>query len=91
MIITTYACDREGCNTEQTNSEHMWEVSVNLHSYRHRQATSYRPVRTELWCRSCVINVLGALPEQPPKTKHPDPIPTLEDIIRILIREETGE
>ncbi len=92
MIVTTYTCDK--CGHEQTDNGQMWNIGVSVISHSHQQQHSYSrgPLKGELWCRPCIVK-LGLLPtskvvNDPPQ---PDPVPTFEDMIREITREEIDD
>ncbi len=82
MIVTTYTCDK--CGHSQTTKKQMWTLTINLGidkcPYLYHSA---------LWCRNCVVGVLGDLP-QASKTDTPPPPepPTFEEKIREIVQEE---
>jgi len=87
MIVTTYTCDK--CGHEQTDTNLMWEVGVGIR--RSQKGGGDTPVARELWGQACVVKVLGALPHDPRTgEERPDPRPTLDDMVREIIREETN-
>lgn len=94
----TFTCDR--CNHQQDSDDQMWSVAI---AYKHgyaaeshlRYANNMYFQHGKLWCRKCMeeLQLLGgmlAIPElgEAEKVK---PAPTLEDIIREIVREEIGE
>lgn len=88
MIVTTYSCDR--CDHNQTTNQQMWEVGVHL---RHCEGTTHSTQHKALWCRKCV-EAVGIFPSPLQKRgedQTPPPAPTLEDMLREMIREEIGE
>lgn len=90
MIVTTYTCDK--CGHSQNDDAQMWNIAVDLWTRGvPRSRSSYPPDSAELWCRKCVVGVLGKLSSGPDGPPKPDPLPTLEDMIREIIREEIGE
>jgi hypothetical protein len=85
MIVTTYSCDR--CGHSQTTDDQMWGISVHLS----HNGTTHVPQHKQLWCRKCV-EVVGIFPPRPSakKAETRAPTPTLEDMLREMIREEIG-
>ena len=99
MIVTTYTCDK--CGHAQNKNDQMWDIGVvighhaSIYGRDRTPASIYGRDRTpnpvQLWCRDC-IEELGLLPpgggakDAPPL---PDPPPTLEDMIREIVRQET--
>lgn len=84
MALTyTYTCDR--CGAAQGTNHQMWGVSI---SFAHI-GIGGSPTRKleQLWCRKCMESqALLTGPENPVEQKPPLPTPTLEDIIREMIR-----
>jgi hypothetical protein len=83
-IETKYKCDC--CGHEQDNAEQMWNVGVyfgpcTLHNLSHEAG--------KIWCRKCMerIGVLSGK-ENPAQKVPPEPLPTLEGIVRQIMREE---
>ena len=88
MIVTTYTCDK--CGAAKDNADNMWKIGIVVESPDYR--TARQDVRNEqLWCRSCVVSKLGTLAPTKDTPPQPDPLPTLEDMIREIVREEIGE
>ena len=96
MITTTYKCDN--CGHEQKTREQMWDIGVSLRPnggypglLSSGPPSPYeKPKPEELWCRECVEK-LGLLPANggaPKEDTEPEP-PTLEDMIRQIVRGET--
>lgn len=87
-IVTTYACDR--CGHQQNSGEQMWDIGVGI-----QPTAQYKPIEylkgKSLWCRACVVGVLGLLPKNNDDPPPPSPAPTLEDMIRQIVREETAQ
>ena len=89
-IKTEYKCDH--CGHTQDTSDQMWSIAIAL--WHGCSSTFYSQPSTprgiQHWCRKCV-EVFGLLP---PKVAKPEEVigdPTLEDIIRELIRSEIAE
>ena len=83
MITTTYTCDR--CGHSQDNSVQMWRVEISIGS------PLMNLKRDALWCRKCCVEMglISSRPHAtPPDPPAPDPAPTLEDLIRAIVREE---
>ena len=86
MIVTTYTCDK--CGHSQESGTQMWHVAVVLKGPG--MPWPLFPKITSLWCRKCVETLAllpqgGGAEDAPPP---PDPLPTLEDMIREIIRNE---
>ena len=90
MIITTYTCDK--CGHAQDKNDQMWNIGVVIGHDASIYYGNRTPNPVQLWCRDC-IEGLGLLPpgggakDAPPL---PDPPPTLEDMIREIVRQETA-
>ena len=82
MRVTTITCDR--CNTEHKDSDiHPIKLFVGI------DYGTYRfPFKAAEWCRPCIVSVLGTW--VPRENEPPNPItaPTIEDMIREIVREE---
>ena len=90
-VKTTYICDH--CGHEQDNNKQMWNVSFLVQASERFSRDYQTPKVMELWCRVCTEK-FGLLPyEDTPKEKrkNPSPKPSLEDLIRELIRKEMQE
>lgn len=92
MIKTTWTCDR--CSKTQDTPEQMWVIKVNLQHLTDvgRYATintSYEAV-TVHWCRVCceAFELLGRHANKAQQLIAPAPTPTLEDLLREIVREE---
>ena len=83
MIETKYICDR--CKAEQPTAEQFWKVGIQVHTIN-SQPRPYDTGPTAQWCRECVED-MGILPTFK-EGKVVDPKPTLEDMIREIVREE---
>jgi hypothetical protein len=79
-----YVCDK--CHKSQETSEQMWEIAIAYNHYGYNAHIGNR-YHQQLWCRDCMTSVAGFF-EPVKKDAPPSPAPTLEDIIRELIREE---
>lgn len=83
-ITTTYECDR--CGHRQPEGDQMWLVGVSIRHWDDQQSSP--PKREQLWCRKCVVDRLGLLPDA---TAMPMGAPRprdLETMLREIIREE---
>jgi hypothetical protein len=84
-IVTTYTCDR--CGHSQNDSDQMWNVVVSITHNVHSEPGYYDGRHRVLWCRGCTEH-FGLVPARRP-AGTPEPIlPTLEDMIREIVREE---
>lgn len=81
-----YVCDK--CGHTQATDDQMWSIGIAIVWARGTLSDSNLN-KKQLWCRAC-IEKLGLLPPKPPAVK-PDPAPTLEDMIREIVREEITE
>lgn len=85
MIVTTYTCDR--CGHSQTTKDNMWEIKLNFNNL----GASVYGVHgyNKLWCKAC-CQLFPQLLMETPKNPEPStpPPPTLEDLLRDLIKEE---
>ena len=85
MKKTILTCDR--CREVIDDSGDFWEVEAGL-----SRGYSKKETHRAEWCRRCCVEV-GFLPEpsnNPDMLKPQDPLPTLESLIREIIREEIG-
>ena len=82
-VVITYTCDR--CGHTQNNSDQMWRTGVFIGHINYPVGEQ----NAAIWCRKCIESV-GLLPPNPPLvTEATQPKkPTLEELIRELIREE---
>lgn len=79
MKVITYTCDR--CKaSDTTNKIDINDVTVTV-LYRNNAKMKAD------WCRKC-LNEVG-LNESIPEVKRIEPAPTIEDIIREIVRQET--
>ena len=87
MITTVYKCDR--CGKEQSVPEQMWNMEIHC---RHlgSQGSCTDKVKGALWCRMCVES-FGLLPTNPPAPPEQIPKPTVEELIREIIRDEFSQ
>lgn len=86
MIKTTYTCDRCGADCKL---DRFWTLSI---IYAHG-VNLYKPTATTKgeagWCRACMVKA-GLLPncEDVPPEQVPETPPTIEDLIRQIVRGE---
>lgn len=95
-VKTTYTCDRCGYETDswdaakETRQMHSVGVVVTdtqaLHYARYSTSSGVPPKQTGHWCGSCVQDL--GLKGPPPKPDADPAPPTLEEIIREIVREE---
>mgnify|MGYP001583734811 CR=1 FL=1 len=81
MKVVTYTCDR--CHaTDQTNSIDLTPIQIQVFSFK-------SVVKSADWCRNC-LNITGLLSYTDPvlEVEKIVPPPSMEDIIREIIREE---
>ena len=86
-VKTQYICDR--CGHSQENNNQMWDFEMNLYNSESRSRGKHR-CTTVMWCRTCVEH-FGWLPRNPEKQKEnplPIPTPSLEDLIREIVKDE---
>lgn len=82
MIVTTYTCDR--CAHTQEKPEQMWQIALS----RKHMFSSADMSHEQLWCRAC-MEVFRLLPAHVvAKADLPAVVPTLEDLIRDIVRTE---
>ena len=93
MIVTTYTCDKCGHSQERPQSpKQLWDVGIGIEalgtgSYH---SISSRLAHKQIWCRSCIIKSGLFPPSHIDKEKAPTP-PTLEDMIREIMKEEIDD
>ena len=87
--VTTYKCDL--CGKEQDNQGQMWTIAL----FVKNGCTAYvgqgdYPKKKTDWCRACmeIYSLLPTVEIKPDKVIQPPP--TIEDIIRDLVRDELG-
>ena len=86
MITTIRTCDR--CKKEVEEKDQLWNIAINYQCYP-KPAESYLPPKVQ-WCRPC-MEEMGLLGEKFQSTVHnpiPSPAPTLEELVREIVREE---
>ena len=82
-----YICDK--CGHIQSTDVQMWGIGVALR-WNNAPFGDSDVQRKALWCRSCVEGI-GLLVSKPSSGAQPtSPEPTLEDMIREIIRSEVG-
>ena len=85
MIKTTYTCDR--CKNEIIDLNQVWCVGIKYHFYGGNYNNNARPEVN--WCRPCMIKMGIMGTEEERKVNQPiEPPPTIEDLIREIIRKE---
>ncbi len=88
-IVTKYVCDK--CDHEQKKAEQMWYIGISRRSVDspHLRTGGEQITGEKMWCRACVENlhILPRSKEDEKKNPAP-PVPTLEDMIRGIAREE---
>jgi len=97
MQQTTITCDRcgeswiKGSNT----ARQLWRVGIQLGCLAPVSTCSGPTCRNDLtaeWCRECVVKA-GLIGQTWPTGKQvtpDDPAPTLDDLIREIVRDEAG-
>lgn len=81
MRTTTYKCDR--CGAESVDKNTLHKVKAGYGDY-----TSDVNGRQAEWCKKCCVETGLAHQNLAPEVKPLDPLPTLEDMIREIVREE---
>ena len=89
MITTTYQCDRCGAISVGQDEHDLKAITIGICSaMTYHYSLSDFSNRTAYWCRKCRVEV-GI--EHPNRAKDVTPIapsPTLEELIREMVREE---
>lgn len=86
-VATKYVCDK--CGHTQDTSVQMWEVGItrrSLDSPSMNAAAARQPPK-QLWCRECMV-LAHILPCKKGEEEKLPPPPTLEDLVREIVREE---
>lgn len=102
MKTTTYKCDRCGIEWAAGNVNVLHDVSFNVGPVDRWQRgetprlkdDSRGPRLGAEWCRSCLVEVLGWRPiknDPRPDAQPPEAPPSLEEIIRSIVRAELDE
>lgn len=86
-IITIYQCDR--CGHEQQTKDQIWQVQVTIGSVG--ALHSQNKTHAAEWCRKCA-EAAHLLPDRTHKEAKEElpPPPSLEDLVRQIVREEMG-
>jgi len=85
MKTTTYKCDR--CGAEDTNNK--IEISPIWFGYGDYITDVKRRAENKEWCLKCRIEIGLQKPRSDaPEAKPIEPEPTLEDMIRMIVRDE---
>ena len=93
--ITTYKCDK--CKKESTNSDELKLTTIGIgiksetygSSYREKEFHLYDPLRREMEiCPDCLSNLGFVRIEKTGLGEVKAPYPTLENMVREIIREE---
>lgn len=84
MITTIYKCDR--CGHEQPHYEQMWDIAVICG--HHSWSATHSEREKALWCRKCAETFHLLPPDRKPAAHVLPEKPTLEQLIREIIREE---
>jgi hypothetical protein len=89
MVKIEYICDK--CKAVQETYEQFWRVAIGLGLFNSYKTEKYDEQRSQQWCRAC-CEKMGLLrgDNHPEKQVPPAPVPTFEDLLRDLIREEIG-
>ena len=93
--ITTYKCDKCGKENTDPNELKLTTIGVGTKSiiytsnYRESEFDLYDPLRREMEiCPDCLSNLGFIRREKTDPKKVEIPYPTLEDVVREIIREE---
>lgn len=86
-IETKYSCDK--CGHSQPTASQMWHICIGYGSLESNHAPAYYETHQQMWCRNCMENQGILRGDNNPKEKIPsEPSPTLDDILRQIMREE---
>ncbi len=85
MIVTTYTCDL--CSHKQGTPLDMIEVGVTVRALD-RSGTGVTQER-QIWCRPCCIKRGLVFKTDLDDAVRDDPAPTIEDLVREIVHEET--
>ena len=86
MITTTYKCDK--CGHEQPTADQMWTVAFTFKSAEDWSSTQPAKAKEELWCRACLEKLHVLSQHSAKEVDIPTQPPTLEEMIRQIVREE---
>lgn len=88
-ITTEYKCDK--CGHTQENPKEMWEVAITRRALDapSMNAGLTRQPLSQMWCRACMelVHILPPTGDRI-KLKELPPEPTLEELVREIVREE---
>lgn len=86
-ITTIYRCDR--CGQEQQTKDQIWQVQVTIGSIGDPHGQNKKHIAD--WCRKCA-EAARLLPNYLHKEANEElpPPPSLEDLVRQIVREEMG-
>lgn len=91
MQQTTITCDRCGTSWEKgaANARQLWNIGIHL-GCPCLTSIGRRGDLTAEWCRECVVKagLIGQSSADDKQTVLEDPPPTLEDLIREIVRDE---
>lgn len=86
---TIHICDR--CKAEQVdNYDGLHTVTLSVKPLMRYSANSSSNDHSETWCRKCVddVGLLRFVPFIEEEAKKEPPLPTLEEMIREIVRDE---
>lgn len=85
-IKTTWTCDK--CGHSQDTGAQMWGIRLHVNHMTYDDGPSSSK-HDALWCRDCTEGAHLLPPYDKDETKHIPPVPpTLEDLIREIVRSE---
>ena len=86
-LETKYNCDK--CGHTQTTPRQMWHICIGHGPIEGNYDPAYYKTHQQMWCRSCMEGTGILKGDASPETKTPPELPpTLEDILRQIMREE---
>ena len=88
-VETRYICDK--CGKISATPEQIWEIGVSMRALGGAFQYKTEPRSKSLWCRPCVVSVLGFLPSQAGDPPAPVTPPTMQDILQQIIDESVTE
>lgn len=83
MITTIYKCDR--CGAGQNTSDQFWRVDITIETVEKHIGHGSPLGKGKHWCRRC-MEEYGLLPNVTEDVTPISPSPSLEDIIREIVR-----
>lgn len=95
-VQTTLTCDRcrASCDVQAEDKKEgrqFWEVRVGAYPRKMAHLNVPSASKVALWCRTCLAE-FGMMPTTDDGKKvEPAPTPTMEDLVREIVREEVGQ